>query len=59
MTQRQIDHVVLDVIVPGVIIFALIALAMMVMAGPAEARCPPGTSYGCYPYNGAQVCGCR
>jgi hypothetical protein len=61
MTQNQKEYLLLDIAVPGLILIAVIVIALLVMTiRPAEARCPPGTSWGCYPsYDGKQVCGCR
>lgn len=42
------------------LLFALSALALLGTVIPAQASCPPGTSYNCYTTsNGKQSCGCR
>jgi hypothetical protein len=43
-----------------VIATGLLAVLVGAAASIAQAACPPGTTYNCYPtYNGKMSCGCR
>lgn len=42
------------------LLLALSSLALLGMAIPAKAACPPGTAYSCIQsYNGKMACACR
>lgn len=38
--------------------FALAALSLLSTVIPAQASCPPGTKYQCYPNGNKMQCGC-
>lgn len=63
MTNREFEHVMLDIVIPGGTVILVVCIGLLTWAAitPAHAGCPWGTKYECSANWGGkgQSCGCR